>query len=137
MTWKASLEHFLVGRLAIIEMPVSPTARGRVFLRVLHHELNSVLGSTCDEGLVLTKGFVVLRGREVAPGQTGNDCSVRKWKLLFPVRFDGLVVSKNRADVVEIALLARDGDELPVTVSRRDCLYERTMAARTTMVRLL
>jgi hypothetical protein len=51
------------------------------------------------------------------PMQRRNDCAVRKWKLPFAIGFDRYIVAQLGAQIVEVALLVRHGDQSPVAIS--------------------
>jgi hypothetical protein len=84
---KTGFEQRLVGRFAVFKLSEPPTARGRVFFFILDHKLN-ICGSTGNEGLATAKDFVVFLGRDVTPGQPGNNCAVRERQLSFPIGLD-------------------------------------------------
>src|SRR5687767_13050719 len=120
VTGKAGLVHRLVGGFAVVEMGEPPAAGRGVFLRVLDHELDAVLGRARHERLVTAEDFVVFRRGDVIPREPGDDRAVRERALAFAKCFDRDVVAQDGADVVEVALLLRDGDQAPVAVSGRE-----------------
>src|ERR1700733_10475354 len=97
---KTGLGFRLVYRSAICELTKSPASRCGVPFGILDHELN-VSWRPGNEGLFTTKGFVVFLGRNVFPGQTGNNCAIWKWKLCFPKSLDCLIVAQDGANIVE------------------------------------
>src|SRR5262249_34190921 len=112
-------EAGLGGRLTVlVELRVSPAAGRRVFLRVLDHELEVPVGRWAGDGrLLAAEDLVVLLGRDVRPSDPRDDRAFRKRKLSGSIRLDRAVVSKDRADVVEIAGFVGHRDELPVAIA--------------------
>src|SRR5262245_4799131 len=105
MAWEAALHGCLVGRFAVLtEGRVSPTADGRVFFRILDHELQvGIRGRASHERLVTAKGFVVFLRGDVAPGDSAYDSTFRERKLALPIRLDRYVVPENGANIIEVA----------------------------------
>src|ERR1700722_10034896 len=119
MTRKTGLGLRLVYRFTVCELTKSPASGCGVPFRILDHELH-VSWRPGNERLLTTKDFVVLLGRNVFPSQTGNNCSIWKWKLCFPKSLDRLIVAQDGANIVEIACLVGYGDQFPVPVSSRN-----------------
>ena len=89
---EATLVHRLVCRFTVFELGESPATRVRVFCRVLDHKLN-VNRRPGDEGLETAKRFIVFLRLDVAPGQPGNNCSVRQGERFIPISFDCRLVA--------------------------------------------
>src|ERR1700753_293208 len=76
VTGKAGLECYGITELTVIELNVTPTSRRRVLRGVLDHELH-IRGCACNEGLPLAKRLVVFFRSYIAPGESGDDRSIR------------------------------------------------------------
>jgi hypothetical protein len=123
MTRKARAEHRLVRELSVLEVAIAPATGRSILLRVFDHELKSVLRRTRDVRLSATERAVVLLGRENRPGQARDDRTFGERELPLAVRLDCDLVAENGPNVVELAFLTGDRDQLPVSVSARDVLY--------------
>jgi hypothetical protein len=119
MAGKAGSMHRLVGRFAVFELSEPPAACRGVFSRVLHRQLK-IDGSAGNEGLSLTKDFVVFLRRNVTPGEPRNDCAIGVRQLSFPVGLDRYIVAENDAKVVVVTCLVGHGDHPPVAESGRN-----------------
>src|ERR1700679_2798056 len=100
-------------RYAIDEASKSPSARGRIFFRILDHDLNCGCASW-------NKRAVEFARRNTFPGKLGQDRAVRKRKCPVFVGFHRGRVSQNPAEFIE-GRLVRDGDHLPLAIAGRDC----------------
>src|SRR5690349_4204096 len=117
---KAGVEHRRVDRLAIVELSEPPAPGRGVSPLVLDHELNAVLGGSGHEGLGTAEGLVVFLRWNVAPGEPGDDRAVREGSRPVAEGLDGYVVAEDGPQIVESALLAGDGDQLPVAIAGRN-----------------
>src|SRR5471030_2441027 len=96
VTVETCLVQRLLAGFSVFKISEPPTARRRVFFRVLDHELD-IRGGPDDEGLsaweCARQDFVVVLGRDAIPMQRGDDRAVRERNRPLPESLDRYVVA--------------------------------------------
>ena len=98
MTTKTGLGLRLVCRFTVCELSKCPASCRGVSFGIFDHELN-VRGRPGNEGLLTTKDLVVFLGRDIFPGQPGNNCAIWQWKPFFPISLDRHIVAQDGTDI--------------------------------------
>lgn len=121
MASEAAIDDLFTGiGLAFFKLPVAPSARAGITLRVFDFDLD-VGGLPSDERLFPAKSGIVLRGRLILVSESSDDRAIWKWKSSIPKCLHRDIISQNDSNVRLVTFFMSDADELPISVARREC----------------